>query len=202
MQRLLNADAIFVGKTKTTQFAEGQTPLQWLEYLASVNPRGDSYQSPSSSSAGSAVASAAYTWLDFTVATDTGGSIRYPAGVCGVYGLRSSTKAVDTAGVYSVSSLMDSVGILARSASIVERAMECMTLSLYSLSHIETLPQTSYKLLYPVRAGNTKSEDSRWFPYPKKSSKAADTEASFETTVQRIESYFRYRRTSINLDDL
>ena len=199
VQRLLNAGAVFVGKTKTTQFAEGQTPLQWCDYAAPFNPRGDSYQSPSSSSAGSAVASAAYTWLDFTVATDTGGSIRHPAGVCGIYGLRPSIKAVDTSGIYAVSSLMDSVGVLARSASIVERVMRCLT-DLQCLLPPVTL-QASYKLLYPIQTKTSTHDGSqRWFPTL--TSKITDTEACFETTVQKLESYFRCTRTFINLDDL
>ena len=202
VQKLLDAGAVLVGKTKTTQFAEGQVPLQWLDYLAPSNPRGDSYQSPSSSSAGSAVASAAYSWLDFTIATDTGGSVRHPAGVCGIYGLRSSSKTVNTAGMYSVSSVLDSVGITARSASVAERVMQCIAEPLY-LSFPLLTPHTSFKLLYPVRAETTKSGDSqRWFPFPNISSGMPDAEASFETTVQQLESYLGCRRTPINLDDM
>ena len=201
VQRLLNAGAVLVGKTKTTQFAEGQVPSQWLDYTAPFNPRGDSYQSPSSSSAGSAAAAAAYPWLDFTIATDTGGSVRHPAGVCGIYGLRSSSKAVNTAGIYSVSTLMDSVGIFARSTSVVEKVMNSMAEPPYL--PLSVTPHTSFKILYPIRSKVTKPEDpQRWFPFPDISSGIADAEASFEITVQRLEAYFGCTRTSINLDDL
>lgn len=188
-----------MGKTKTTQFAEGEAPIQWTDYLAPFNPRGDSYQSPSSSSAGSAVASAAYPWLDFTIGTDTGGSIRHPAGVCGTYGMRASTNVVSTAGIYSVSPLLDSVGVFARSAPVVEAVVK----SLMELSSVPLKPRVKYKLLYPVRAKDTKPQDSRrWFPYPGEPGSAADVEELFEETIQKLESHLKCTRSPFNLDDL
>ncbi|KAL9124029.1 MAG: hypothetical protein Q9217_006597 [Psora testacea] len=202
IQQLIDAGAVFVGKTKTTQFAEGQTPIEWFDYLAPFNPRGDSYQTPSSSSAGSAVASAAYQWLDFTIATDTGGSIRHPAGVCGVYGFRPSTGAILTAGIYSVSPVLDTVGPLARSVSIVGAAVKCMADPTHSLLR-PTRPHVRYKLLYPIRAKGTKPEDSgRWFPFPGEPSKAARAESQFEEFICQLESCIECTRHSFNIDDL
>ena len=145
------------------------------------------------------MAPAAYDWLDFTIATDTGGSIRHPAGVCGVYGLRPYTKAVDTSGIYPVSGLIDSVGVLARSATIIERVMRCLAKP-QSSSTSET-SQASYKLLYPIQ-GTTSEHESlqRWFPASK--TEVKDTEALFESTVQKLESYLRCTRTCISLEDL
>lgn len=172
------------------------------EYTAPFNPRGDSYQSPSSSSAGSAVASAAYSWLDFAIGTDTGGSTRHPAGVCGTYGMRLSANAVSTAGVYTVSPLLDSVGVFARSAHILEAVVKV----LMDPSQTPSVPSkspTKYKLLYPIRAKHTKLQDScRWFPHPGEPGSAPDAEDLFEATVQKLESYLKCTRTSFNLDDL
>ena len=172
------------------------------DYLAPFNPRGDSYQSPSSSSTGSAVASAAYPWLDFTIGTDTGGSTRHPAGVCGTYGMRSSTNMISTAGIYSVSPLLDSLGVFARSAPIVEAVIK----TLMESSHPSCVPSKApvkYKLLYPIRAKNTKPQDSRrWFPYPGEPGDAVEVEALFEETVQKLELRLKCTRSPFNLDDL
>ena len=172
-----------------------------MDYVAPFNPRGDSYQSPSSSSAGSAAASAAYPWLDFTIGTDTGGSTRHPAGICGTYGMRASTNLVSTAGIYSVSPLLDSLGVFARSASIVEAVIH----SLMESSHPPSVPSMApvkYKLLYPIRAKNTRPEDSRrWFPYLGEPGNAADAESLFEETIQKLESHLKCSRSMFNLDD-
>ena len=172
------------------------------DYLAPFNPRGDSYQSPSSSSAGSAAASAAYPWLDFTIGTDTGGSIRHPAGVCGTYGMRASTNVISTAGIYSVSPLLDSLGVFARSAHIVEAVMKVL-MDPSQASPIPSKPPVKYRLLYPIRAKNTKPQDSRrWFPHPGEPGHAADVEGLFEKTVQKMESYLKCTRSPFNIDDL
>lgn len=172
------------------------------EYTAPFNPRGDSYQSPSSSSAGSAAASAAYHWLDFTIGTDTGGSTRQPAGVCGTYGMRLSTNFVSTAGVYTVSPLLDSIGIFARSAHIVEAVVKVL-MEPSQTPPVPSKSPTTYKLLYPTRAKNTKLQDScRWFPHPGEPGSAPDAEDLFEATIQKLESYLKCTRTPINIDDL
>ena len=172
------------------------------DYLAPFNPRGDRYQSPSSSSTGSAVASAAYPWLDFTIGTDTGGSTRHPAGVCGTYGMRASTNLVSTAGIYSVAPLLDGLGVFARSAHIVEAVIKVLG-EPSQAPLIPSKPPMRYKLLYPIRARNTKPQDSRrWFPYPGEPGDAAEVEDLFEETVQKLESHLKCTRTTFNVDDL
>ena len=173
-----------------------------IDYLAPFNPRGDSYQSPSSSSTGSAVASAAYSWLDFTIGTDTGGSTRHPAGVCGTYGMRLSTDIVSTAGIYCVSPLLDSLGIFARSAPVIEAVVQSLMKSSRP-SIVPSNPPVKYKLLYAIRAKNSKPQDSlRWFPYPGEPGNAADAESLFEETIQKLESHLKCTRSSFNLDDM
>ena len=170
--------------------------------MAPFNPRGDSYQSPSSSSTGSAVASAAYPWLDFTIGTDTGGSIRHPAGVCGTYGMRASTKVISPTGIYSVSPLLDSPGLFARSAAVVAAVMDCLVEPPHPSPVLPKTP-VKYKLLYPTRAKNTKPQESRrWFPYPGKSFSTTDVEALFEKTIQKMESHLKCTRSPFNLEDL
>lgn len=67
---LITKGVVLVGKAKTTQFASGDNPQDWVDYQCPFNPRGDGYQNPSCSSAGSAAAIARYDWLDFSLGTD------------------------------------------------------------------------------------------------------------------------------------
>lgn len=66
---------------------------------------------PGGSSSGSAAAVAAKQ-ADFTLGTDTGGSIRMPAACCGVFGLKPTFGRVSRKGVYPPSSSLDCVGPL------------------------------------------------------------------------------------------
>ncbi|KAJ1548638.1 hypothetical protein HK405_001514 [Cladochytrium tenue] len=119
VERLLAAGAVLVGKTKTSQFANGESPTaDWVDQLCPFNPRGEGYQSPSSSSSGSAASMAAYDWLDFAVGSDTGGSIRGPAGVQGLFGIRPSQDAVSLDGVMPLAASMDTSGYFARTPEL------------------------------------------------------------------------------------
>ena len=70
-KKLIELGAVIVGKTKMTSFASPEEPTdQWVDFHCPVNPRGDRYQSPSSSSTGAGTCLAGYDWLDFSIAGD------------------------------------------------------------------------------------------------------------------------------------
>ncbi|KXJ89072.1 amidase signature domain-containing protein [Microdochium bolleyi] len=108
IRQLIEAGAVMVGKMRCCQWCDGQDPLERLEEPTPTNPRGDGFQKPSGSSSGSAAGAASYSWLDFTVGTDTGGSIRHPAGVNGVYGIRASRDSVTSSGLWMKQNALDS----------------------------------------------------------------------------------------------
>jgi hypothetical protein len=125
VQRLIDLGAVLVGKTGTVQFANGDRPTaDWVDLHAPFNPRADGYQNPSGSSTGSGAAIAAYDWLDLTVGSDTGGSMRGPAGSQGVYGNRPSTGAVSLDEVIPLSPVSDSAGLFARSGALWARVTQ------------------------------------------------------------------------------
>ncbi|KAE8395063.1 hypothetical protein ETB97_003175 [Aspergillus alliaceus] len=125
IQRLLDLGAVFVGKTGTVQFANGDRPTaDWVDFHCPFNPRGDGYQSPSGSSSGSGAAIASYGWLDLAVGSDTGGSMRSPAAVQGVYGNRPSTGAISLDHVLPLSPALDTAGVFARNASLWAHAVQ------------------------------------------------------------------------------
>jgi amidase len=131
VQALLDGGCRIVGKTNMHELAYGVTGInRW-----SGTPRNPRYPDriPGGSSSGSAVAVAAGPRgdppVDFTLGTDTGGSIRIPAACCGVYGLKTSYGRISREGVQPAVSSLDCVGPFARSLSMIERAMALMDAS-------------------------------------------------------------------------
>src|ERR1700724_2199061 len=121
--RLKQAGAVLLGKTNMHEFAYGVTNNN-PHYGAARNPW-DTKRSPGGSSGGSAAAVAAGLCFG-SVGTDTGGSIRIPAALCGIVGLKPGFGRVDVAGVIPLSVTHDCVGALARTvadAAILFRAI-------------------------------------------------------------------------------
>ncbi|GME27443.1 putative glutamyl-tRNA subunit a protein [Neofusicoccum parvum] len=119
VQRLIDQGAVFVGKTGTVQFANGDRPTaDWVDLHCPFNARGDGYQVPSGSSSGSGAAIGAYDWLDIAVGSDTGGSMRGPAQLNGVFGNRPSTGAISLDHVIPLTPHLDTAGVFARSGTV------------------------------------------------------------------------------------
>ena len=97
-----------IGKVATTEFSIGnEAPC--------INPLFPDF-SPSGSSTGSAVAVAAG-FCDLSIGTDSGGSVRWPAGNCGVVGLRLTHDPTLTRGTFPVCPSMDSIGLITRTVA-------------------------------------------------------------------------------------
>ncbi|KAL9012695.1 MAG: hypothetical protein Q9173_002561 [Seirophora scorigena] len=123
VQRLVDAGAILVGKMKTSQFANGErATADWVDYHSPFNPRGDGYQDPSSSSSGAGAAAGSYPWLDLTLGSDTGGSIRGPSQVQGLFGNRPTHGLVELTGTMPLAPELDTAGFLCRDPTIWKAA--------------------------------------------------------------------------------
>lgn len=105
---LRRAGAVVLGKTRTMEYAIG------AEEPRSRNPH-DGSRWTGGSSSGSAAAVARGT-VAGALGTDTGGSIRMPAAFCGVVGLKPTYGLVPARGVHPISTTLDHVGPLARTA--------------------------------------------------------------------------------------
>ncbi len=113
---LLDAGAVLIGLTALHELAFGVTGIN--SYTGTpANPWGTGLI-PGGSSSGSAVAVATGS-ADVAVGTDTGGSIRIPAALCGVIGYKPPFGRFPTAGVLPLSETLDHVGVLARSVEMV-----------------------------------------------------------------------------------
>ncbi len=123
--RLARAGMILLGKTKTVQFAYGGAGINH-DLGTPHNPWNRVHHLPGGSSSGSAVSVAAGL-APAALGTDTGGSVRIPAGLCGITGLKTTVGQVSRAGVYPLSWSLDSVGPLTRSvedAALLYQAMQ------------------------------------------------------------------------------
>ncbi len=115
-ENLLNAGAVMLGKTNLDEFAMGSSNMT-SAFGPVENPwrrAGDNRPLvPGGSSGGSAAAVAAYAALAAT-ATDTGGSIRQPAGFCGIVGLKPTYGRCSRWGIVAFASSLDQAGPMTR----------------------------------------------------------------------------------------
>ncbi len=135
VRMLRKAGCVILGLTRTVECAFGAAGINsvrgtpWNPWDANT-PR-----LPGGSSSGSAVAVAAGL-CGFAIGTDTGGSVRVPAALCGIFGLKTTVGHWPTDGVFSLSSTLDSIGLLTRDADDAQIAFA-------ALSNHEPVDQTS-----------------------------------------------------------
>jgi len=118
VRALKRAGCVILGKTRTPEFANGGgrfavssvRPTPWNPWDAT------SQRAPGGSSSGSAVAVAAGLCA-FAVGSDTGASVRAPAALCGVFGLKTTAGLWPLDGVFPLSRSLDSLGILTATAA-------------------------------------------------------------------------------------
>ena len=157
VQSLIDSGAIIVGHQKASQFANGEeATADWVDYHSPFNPRGDGYQDPSSSSSGAGASIASYPWLDIALGSDTGGSIRGPSEVQGLFGNRPSHGLVSLDRVMPLSPTLDTAGFLTRSPSLWGTAQSVLYGKNYNASY-SSYPNKIYTYNYPTNASESPS---------------------------------------------
>jgi aspartyl-tRNA(Asn)/glutamyl-tRNA(Gln) amidotransferase subunit A len=114
VRRLKAAGAVLLGKLNLHEFAYGGSSV--ISYFGPVHNPWNLDYSPGGSSGGSAAAVAAQLCYG-AIGSDTGGSIRQPAGYCGVVGLKPTYGRVSTSGVIPLSWSLDHLGPITRTVT-------------------------------------------------------------------------------------
>ena len=148
--RLKAAGAVLIGKTNMDEFAMGGSNEN-SAFHVTHNPW-DLERIPGGSSGGAAAAVAAR-MAPLSVGTDTGGSIRQPAGLCGVTGMKPTYGRVSRYGLVAFASSLDQIGPLARSAEDAALLLEVLSGhdALDSTSINRPVPRYSQTIREPLK---------------------------------------------------
>ena len=141
VQKLVDNDAIIIGKLNLDEFAMGST-TEWSYFGITRNPWNTNYVCGGSS--GGSAASVSSQMCTFSLGSDTGGSIRCPASFCSVVGLKPTYGMVSRYGLISYSNSLEQIGPIGKNTSDVRKIF--WTISGKDINDDTSLDKNNYNL--------------------------------------------------------
>ncbi|MDR4511570.1 MAG: Asp-tRNA(Asn)/Glu-tRNA(Gln) amidotransferase subunit GatA [Nitrososphaeraceae archaeon] len=141
VQKLVDNDAIMIGKLNLDEFAMGST-TEWSYFGITRNPWNTNYVCGGSS--GGSAASVSSQMCTFSLGSDTGGSIRCPASFCSVVGLKPTYGMVSRYGLISYSNSLEQIGPIGKNTSDVRKIF--WTISGKDINDDTSLDKNNYNL--------------------------------------------------------
>lgn len=175
IERLREAGAVIMGKTKTTEFA-------FAHPTDTTNPHNPAH-SPGGSSSGSAAAVAAHQ-VPLAIGTQTGGSMIRPASFCGIYGLKPTRGTISRRGVLQTSVHLDQLGTFGRSLEDV--ALLSDALGSFDPTDPESFGRPRCSALEGARADVPVEPDLAWFDMPYHDRLDPDAREGLEAVVDAL----------------
>lgn len=175
VERLRDAGAVIMGKTRTTEFA-------YLHPSETTNPS-DATRTPGGSSSGSAAAVAAR-HVPLAVGSQTGGSVIRPASYCGVYGFKPTRGVISRQGVLQTSATLDQIGGFANTLEDV--ALLADVLGGYDQDDPASFPRPRPAMRAGALAEAPVPPDIAWFDLPINDRLEADASEGLEAVIEAL----------------
>ena len=175
VERLREAGAVIMGKTKTTELA-------FVHPTDTTNPH-DPTRTPGGSSSGSAAAVAAH-HVPLAIGTQTNGSVIRPASFCGVFGFKPTRGVVSRTGLLQTSVSLDQVGGFAR--SVEDAALLCDVIGSYDQRDPLCFAHPRPHMLEGARADVPVEPDIAWFDLPINDRLDADAREGLDAVIKAL----------------
>ncbi len=175
VNRLREAGAVIMGKTKTTEMA-------FVHPTDTVNPH-DPARTPGGSSSGSAAAVAAG-HVPLAIGSQTGGSVIRPASFCGTYGIKPTRGVISRHGVLETSQSLDHLGVFAR--TLDDAALLCDVLGSYDPNDPASFARPRPNMAAGAKAEAPVEPDIAWFDFPFHELLDADAREGLEAIVDAL----------------
>ncbi len=175
VDRLREAGAVIMGKTKTTEFA-------FLHPTDTLNPH-DPSRTPGGSSSGSAAAVAAHQ-VPLAIGSQTGGSVIRPASYCGTYGFKPTRGVISRAGVLQTSESLDHLGVFAR--TLQDAALLTDVIGSFDPADPASFARPRPPMLQGARSEPPVEPDLVWLEFPFNELLAQDAREGFEALLEAL----------------
>ena len=175
VERLREAGAVILGKTKTTELA-------FVHPTDTTNPF-DPARTPGGSSSGSAAAVAAH-HVPLAIGTQTNGSVIRPASFCGVYGFKPTRGVISRSGLLQTSVSLDQVGVFAR--SIGDAALLTDAIGAYDQRDPLSFAHPRPRMLEGARSEPPVEPDIAWFDMPYHDRLDSDAREGLDAVIEAL----------------